>query len=453
MLIRRADSRILSRVGPAGLGGYSAAPAFARTGNAWDTYNGLLTAGGPAGARYPLIAGRQGFLPEEADTNLWLNSDHIGNASTTKTAASTTANASTAPDSTVTMDKLVEDGTNAAHTCSQAALVTVGAKASVSFVTKPGERTFVYGQIGTGVTAYFNLGNGTVGTTVGASATITPLPNGSYLCRIVSTGNITVNGNVVLGLASADNTPSYQGDGASGAYFWRVMASTKLYCTSGIPTAGATVTRNAETLSLALPNSLNRKEGAIIIPFYADGDVALASSAAAHVLLDTAGTAGVDRFLLYRNATSNTWTCNFGGTTSLAGNKTLATGVHTLAVRWAAHKGAISIDGVELVATANPNLFAASKPTLFIGCDQTGAQQFDSTIFGLHLFDRWVPDQAFAFYTDQLAVYGDIPLTRDHALKLTFPGRMKLQQRGLSFQAERAEGFYTLTSRKRGHHR
>ena len=62
----------------------------------------------------PVTLQPKGFLVEEARTNLLLRSEEFDNANWTKSRATVTANAATAPDGTSNADKLVEDSTASA---------------------------------------------------------------------------------------------------------------------------------------------------------------------------------------------------------------------------------------------------------------------------------------------------------------------------------------------------
>ena len=73
--------------------------------------NGTLRTAGINEARFdhsPLTLESLGLLVEEARTNLLLRSEEFDNASWTKTRSSVTANAITAPDRTLTGDKLID---------------------------------------------------------------------------------------------------------------------------------------------------------------------------------------------------------------------------------------------------------------------------------------------------------------------------------------------------------
>lgn len=128
-----------------------------------------------------------------------------------------------APDGTSTADTLIEDTTNAAHTVSSGnATVPLGA-VTWSVFAKAGTRSWMWinAFAGSNNRTWFNLSNGTVGTTgAGATASITSAGNGWYRCSVTLTSGTTT---VSMGInaASADNTTSYAGTAnASALLIW-----------------------------------------------------------------------------------------------------------------------------------------------------------------------------------------------------------------------------------------
>ena len=155
-----------------------------------------------------------------APHNLLTYSEQFDNAAITKVRATISANSTTAPDGTITADKLVEDGTvSNTHACYFTATTVVGTVYTYSVYVKAAERTWI--MLGhSGKLASFNLSTGVLGTVdAGATATITPDTNGFYKCSIslAATGTSTL---CLSYLASGNNTNSYNGDGVSGVYIW-----------------------------------------------------------------------------------------------------------------------------------------------------------------------------------------------------------------------------------------
>ena len=159
-----------------------------------------------------------------AVTNLLLRSEEFDNASWTKTRISVTANAIAAPNGTLTADQLIEDNSaSTTHFVTVTATVTATTHTH-SVYAKPNGRNHIALQGFNGAsnpTAYFNITTGVVGTTTGvASTAITPAGDGWYRCSItyaVTSGTVTT---AAVYLATADNSPTYTGDNASGIYIW-----------------------------------------------------------------------------------------------------------------------------------------------------------------------------------------------------------------------------------------
>lgn len=134
-------------------------------------------------------------LVETVPYNLLLRSEEFDNAAWTKTRSTVTANATTAPNNTVTADALLETAINDDHFTSQSCTkAAVSATFRFAICVKPNGRDWVRTQMGTasnGFAKWFNVANGTIGSTltfgVGwtiTNASISQLANGFYLCEI-----------------------------------------------------------------------------------------------------------------------------------------------------------------------------------------------------------------------------------------------------------------------------
>jgi hypothetical protein len=223
-----------------------------------------------AGVLVPFASGElrrtdKGMLVEGARTNLLLYSQELDNVYWSKVRCSITANATAAPDGTLTADKIVEDGTaSATHfPISQSPGYTIVADSTfcISGFFKAGERSWVHlrGGDGTETNAfgkYFNLASGVVGSSTAAGAGalaasgIRALANGWYFCWVSGTvgGGITAARSMAK-MGTADNTQSYSGDGASGLYCWGMQTEAAAFPSSYIPTTTASVARAADVLT------------------------------------------------------------------------------------------------------------------------------------------------------------------------------------------------------------
>lgn len=217
-------------------------------------YNGIVEE--LKGAAF--AAGVRGYLPEPLRINLCLQSQDI---STTWTNALTTetVNAVTAPDGTLTADKLEEDNTLGVHSLQQ---VFSKAAAQLDYTgtvwLKAAERDrvqvlFVSGA--NGIIWVANLAAGTInaGIPFGAGFTnlgqsITEYPDGWYRleCRCNSSADVTINYRYDIGNGVSFN---YTGTTGFGYYVWGSQVEQASFATSYIPTTTLAVQRNADVLT------------------------------------------------------------------------------------------------------------------------------------------------------------------------------------------------------------
>jgi hypothetical protein len=213
---------------------------------------------------YGIDGNCKGLLVEEARTNICVQSEDF---STTWTAAQCTVstNAATAPDGTVTSDKIVEDGTNNFHGVYQTFSTSIGVAYTTSVYAKAGERNWLYMTEGNNVTAsaYFDLSTGTLGTVSGTgspSGSIKDVGNGWYRCCLTFTP-ISTSSNIQARAATNGSTQSYAGDSASGIYVWGGQVEAGAFPTSYIPTVASSVTRATDVVSTTDVSWLDQTKG------------------------------------------------------------------------------------------------------------------------------------------------------------------------------------------------
>jgi hypothetical protein len=178
-----------------------------------------------------------------ATTNLLLRSEEFETTWGT-TNASIAANTATAPNGTVTADTLIEDSTTGGHVVVQS---ISGAPDNTSFtsscyckaLTRSWVAVTVVGKNGSINRVWFNLANGSQGTTNGTVTNFSAVSVGDGWYRIaVTASSATGGGNLGMriSLGSADNTPSYTGDGTSGIYIWGAQLEQSTTVGEYIPT-------------------------------------------------------------------------------------------------------------------------------------------------------------------------------------------------------------------------
>jgi hypothetical protein len=209
----------------------------------------------------------EGILIESEATNLALRSQEFDNASWSKVRGAITANAETAPDGTMTMDKLVEDTSNNTHFFSQSRTGSNETTTLSVFAKEAGRTRFALimgNSVSQSMAAFFNLTLGVVSAVeaedadyTSPSATIEHVGNGIYRCSLtVTKGSVNNNNSPQINLATNLNAFSYTGDGVSGIYIWGAQLELGSTMTSYIPTVAATVTRAADILGDMVTSSV-----------------------------------------------------------------------------------------------------------------------------------------------------------------------------------------------------
>jgi hypothetical protein len=182
---------------------------------------------------------------EPARTNLILYSQEFNNAAWTKVNSSISANNITAPDNTLTADKLIENATNSTHFIYQfrAGSTTPNTNCVISVYLKNNGRRVQFTNSYTGAFSIFNLLNGTIiANGSGGTGFIESLTNGWYRCSLLSQSDVLGNIGLTLYLLNNSNQDTYLGDGSSGVYLWGAQLETGNTATAYIPTTNAPVT-------------------------------------------------------------------------------------------------------------------------------------------------------------------------------------------------------------------
>ncbi len=176
--------------------------------------------------------------------NLLGFSEAFDNAAWTKGGSSIVTGAQANPlNGLFNAQKLMEDTATGTHR-TFAAVTTVAQPYTFSVYAKAAGRSWVYLRIdrngGATPQAWFNLATGAVGTVqTGLTANIQSVGNGWYRCAITVDAAVAGVCNQLLGLASADNTISYTGDGNSGVFIYGAQLSNSASLDPYVPTPGA----------------------------------------------------------------------------------------------------------------------------------------------------------------------------------------------------------------------
>jgi hypothetical protein len=187
----------------------------------------------------------KGVLRE--DTNICLQSQAAG-TTWTLARATQSANVTTAPDGTTTADKIMASTDDNTHKLTQSIAVVAGKTYTFSAYIKAAEEDEIYFDISTvafpgASTAYFDVGDGTVGT-VGAGADSTAIQdagNGWYRCSITTTADATGANDFGLWTVATGEDNSYIGNASDGIYVWGMQLEAHHEATPYIPTTTAAV--------------------------------------------------------------------------------------------------------------------------------------------------------------------------------------------------------------------
>jgi len=220
-------------------------------------YQPVLQTAASGEARFdhdPVTGESKGLLIEEARTNLYINSEAISSNPNINCAFD--VDTKIAPDGSKTADKVIQTSTLGSHHVYRSFTASDATTYTGTVYAKAGELDYVFmyfeGNMITGDNrAWFNLSNGTIGTTNSTPASIEDVGNGWYRCSITRTTN---TGNTAcylsIGVAAENGNFNETGDGYSGVYLWgaQVEEQTSNFRlndapSSYIPTAGSTVTR------------------------------------------------------------------------------------------------------------------------------------------------------------------------------------------------------------------
>jgi hypothetical protein len=171
-----------------------------------------------------------------APANLLTYSQEFDNAVWVKAQTTVTANATTAPDGTLTADKMLETAVTNVHAVYANFTYVAGTIYAASVYAKAAERSWIY--LGADTSAaeavFFDLSTGTVGNQgTGYVGSIQSVGDGWYRCTVIITQATALPPNYfVVGVAPANNTASYAGVATSGVFLWGAQLEPVTYQTT-----------------------------------------------------------------------------------------------------------------------------------------------------------------------------------------------------------------------------
>lgn len=237
--------------------------------------NGLLRTADINEPRFeysPTTNALRGLLFEEAATNMLLWSQGFDNAYWTKARITILPNQITAPDGTLTADKLIEDNTNNTHLFQRSIPGAGSSSYAWAVYLKAAERTFasvrvdgVGNQVGPSNTVFIDLISGAFTATDPAKTVVIQLADGWFKVS-TKVDTIPAGGNLFpsVYVATSMTTTQYLGDGASGIYVWGGQFELGAP-SSYIPTADTTVTRESDTAEVTDMSWYNPSAGTLLL--------------------------------------------------------------------------------------------------------------------------------------------------------------------------------------------
>ena len=155
-----------------------------------------------------------------APHNLVTYSEDFTNSSWTKNNVSITANATTAPDGTLTADLITENSATGRHRVYNQINSLEGTRSC--FFKYAGSTQWVSVTSGSNTASWVNIQTGVLGTIgSGTTTSVTDHGDGWYELSVYKDGASIY---AIYNLANADGATSYTGDGTSGAYIWGAHA-------------------------------------------------------------------------------------------------------------------------------------------------------------------------------------------------------------------------------------
>ena len=296
------------------------------------------------------------LLVEPQRTNLNAYSEDISQTQYNKVRCTVSANSVVSPSGYTNADKIIQDSANTSWGgVSQVYSPTAPATLSVFAKKIDNDYIAVIGHSVNPTAAWFNLADGTVGTTEVnvTSASIVDYGNGWYRCSITAT---TVNRFTVLHASSnGGNTAPVNSETALWGFQLEASSS---YPTSYIPTTSASVTRNADVISkTGISSLIGQTEGTVFV------DAVFGDVYDTNNLLMTLSDGTVNNLVYINRSNGNAEiVVKVSGVSQVTYNSSiLSAGVHKVAIGYKANEFVVYIDGVLAHTDTSGSVPACSK--------------------------------------------------------------------------------------------
>lgn len=372
---------------------------------------GIYVPGTTLRTEYDASGNPLGILVEEARTNNAVYNTVMDNATGgyVETRISVTPNAATSPTGDANASKFIPNTDNASHKIfsptfsngsTQSWVNSVLAKideydtvgVAISDSTESNYQLFRFDL--TNETATFDASGGTLVTS--PSGDLEAVGNGWYLCWITATVDSSAGSlRFVVWFGNGDSL-SLAGDGTSGLYASLGQAEIGTFPTSPIITAGSTVTRNADNITLALSATPlpDMTGSADVISVYSKAILASAGARSGFPnIWDVANATDTDRIFQYMGSGANTTlrmgTTDGGGAEYSETSSTYSDDAEVImAVRCKEDDYASSYNGGTQDTNSDVDVFGAAATVIQIGADPTGANHANTHIKQLAFVPR-----------------------------------------------------------------
>jgi hypothetical protein len=378
-------------------GGLPPGASFSRASTGW-TFNssGTLAPVSTNTARFyyePATLQPLGYLSEMQSTNAITWSQKLTDTSWSATGVTVVDSAQASPDGTMDAATMTEDSTTTARGLQWMTLnIASGSNYGLSvFARNISGSRWLQLSLGGTLSVNFNPATGAIGRTTGAGvseAHAQQLANGWWRFSVLITANVTAGSSFRLYMvptSSAANATSYEGDGTSTvAVFGAQVDTAGVGVTSYIPTAGSTVTRAADFLSLpvsSIPGWRASKGGALVAAYRQH--TLTPSNAQVVVYMTDPGQNNSVRILAAAGLDTR-WGGDViaGGSSQfniLTGTWAFASNRRKAAIGWSTSRGVVAFDGKTVLGTASGSFMLPVAPsTMAIGYRNTG--QLNGTI-------------------------------------------------------------------------
>jgi hypothetical protein len=337
------------------------------------------------------------LLLEPQRTNIALYSEQFDNAGWTKGGfLSVTANVGTAPDGTISADKMFPTVNTDNSVLFNGITISNSTSYTSSIFVKASGKNWVFIRgINDANGVWFDITNGVLGTAqAGVVGTITAYSSGWYRCSVTQTSTFTTGRLVVL-VVNDNNSTNVTVNGTDGLLIWGAQVEAGAYATSYIPTLAASVTRVADGASkTGISSLIGQTEGTLFYEFSVPANENLTRSIGV-----TDGTTS-NRINISVFATNLFARVDVGGVNQVNSNATIVpTNMNKVAFRYKANDFAAYINGVKVITDTSGSTFSGTTLSSFSFIQPDSTSAFNGSVSEILFFKTALTDAELASLT------------------------------------------------------